>query len=427
MSNKGKVPKRLQLEVDTDPGVDDTLAILLALASPELEIKAITINFGNTDVEHSHNNILKIWHALHRHFDKHPEDRGRFPIFSPGYNGDLPFLACGSTGPLAGELMLAEYFHGRDGLSDISIRHPELSAPVDWHPELLRLTDQSAVDLSLELIRSYPPRSITYIALGPLTNLAWMMRTDAVCVRERIGRVITMGGAFEAPGNVTPVAEFNFYADPFAVKELLHPQEPYKGLPLDRFILLPLDVTTSHELPFAEYKKWVDPGFSDTRSPSEPNDKAPLTHFTSSFLERTAEVMRGFGVDAVQLHDPITVWCAICNPPVQDEAMYSPPLHNGWVICRRTFQVERTGEMTRGMLVIDRRVDEGNYELGDNRARVQALKDSSIQGRSSVQLKSKEELQKSVEAEGVIVVIESPGPQELLRLILKRIWGVEGA
>jgi hypothetical protein len=78
------------------------------------------------------------------------------------------------------------------------------------------------------------------------------------------------------------------------------------------------------------------------------------------------------------------------------------------------------------MLVVDRREDEGSFELGDNRARVQALKDS-IQGRSSVQLKSKERFQKSVQAEGVIIVIESPGPQELVRFILKRIWGVEGA
>lgn len=63
------------------------------------------------------------------------------------------------------------------------------------------------MDLSLDLIRSHPPRSMTYIALGPLTNIARMMHTDADCVRERIGRVIAMGGALEAPGNVTPVAE----------------------------------------------------------------------------------------------------------------------------------------------------------------------------------------------------------------------------
>lgn len=97
-----------------------------------------------------------------------------------------------------------------DGLADISTRHPELSVPLDWESELLRITDQDAVDLSLDVIRAHPPRSLTYIALGPLTNLARMMRKDPACVRERIGRIIAMGGALEAPGNVTPVAECGY-------------------------------------------------------------------------------------------------------------------------------------------------------------------------------------------------------------------------
>lgn len=122
--------------------------------------------------------------------------------------------------------------------------------------------------------------------------------------------------------------------------------------------MLPLDLTTSHELPFSEYKKWIDPAFADTSSPSKPEAKSLLTHFTSSILEQTAEVlktilylydlsdgnsqvMRGFGVDAVQLHDPITVWCAICNPPVQDDMTKGRPLRNGWGGQKRLFQVER--------------------------------------------------------------------------------------
>lgn len=147
---------------------------------------------------------------------------------------------------------------------------------------------------------------MTYIALGPLTNLARMVRMDVTCVRERIGRVVAMGGALEAPGNVTPLAEcgsslstvsllltqhtVNFYADPYAVRELIHPVDSTKGLPLERFMLLPLDVTTSHELPFSEYKKWVDSAFANTLSPSKPEVKSPLTHFTTSVLERTVEV-----------------------------------------------------------------------------------------------------------------------------------------
>lgn len=59
------------------------------------------------------NNIVKIWKALHMHFVKHPQDKGRYPLFTTGFQGDPPVLACGSTGPLGGERMFAEYFHGR--------------------------------------------------------------------------------------------------------------------------------------------------------------------------------------------------------------------------------------------------------------------------------------------------------------------------
>jgi inosine-uridine nucleoside N-ribohydrolase len=69
------------------------------------------------------------------------------------------------------------------------------------------LTDKSGVDIALDLIRTSPSRTITYIALGPLTNLARMMRQDGQLVRERIGRIICMGGALDVPGNTSPVAE----------------------------------------------------------------------------------------------------------------------------------------------------------------------------------------------------------------------------
>ena len=128
----------------------------------------------------------------------------------PNFKGDVPVLARGSQGPLQGELHSAEYFHGRDGLADISARHPEISVQEGWQSPLLRLTDQSAVDLSLDLIRDNPYRSVTYIALGPLTNLSHMMRKDAALIRDRIGRIIAMGGALETAGNVTAVAECEF-------------------------------------------------------------------------------------------------------------------------------------------------------------------------------------------------------------------------
>ncbi len=99
----------------------------------------------------------------------------------------------------------------RDGLGGISERYPEFNInppyqPTDDHPQL-QLTQRSGVDIALELIRSEPSRSITYIALGPLTTLAQVIRSDAALVRDRIGSVMIMGGALDVPGNTSPVAE----------------------------------------------------------------------------------------------------------------------------------------------------------------------------------------------------------------------------
>ena len=128
----------------------------------------------------------------------------------------------------------------------------------------------------------------------------------------------------------------NFFADPFAVKELLVPGDVGVGLPLDRFVLLPLDITTPHELPFQVYIDKVDNTFEGPARPSQEEGKKTLTHFTSSFLEKTRSVMLEFGKDAMELHDIVAVWCAIANPPG-----ISPSLSDGWLSTKRVFQIER--------------------------------------------------------------------------------------
>lgn len=129
----------------------------------------------------------------------------------------------------------------------------------------------------------------------------------------------------------------NFFADPFAVKELLLPKDPNAGLPLDRLLLLPLDITTPHELPFSVYKDKVDQSLEDSSRPSVATDKAPLTHFTSSFLERAREMMLKYGKDAIELHDPAAVWCAIEHPP----SSIGLALNEGWKARPRVFDIER--------------------------------------------------------------------------------------
>ena len=98
-----------------------------------------------------------------------------------------------------------------DGLSEITHSHPEFNLPLDLlsvgvHPQL-ELSDRPGHQVAFDILRDHPPRSVTYIALGPLTNLARMLRIDGAFMRERIGRVVIMGGAFDVPGNTRASAE----------------------------------------------------------------------------------------------------------------------------------------------------------------------------------------------------------------------------
>ncbi|KDR75339.1 hypothetical protein GALMADRAFT_227002 [Galerina marginata CBS 339.88] len=403
--------------IDTDPGVDDVIAILLAIASPELEILAYNVSYGNTDIESSYLNILKVYQAIERHLETFPSHKDRFPNFNAKRK---PVLAKGSAGPLEGELHSAQYFHGRDGLGDIADRHPGLNLDfhLDPHP-YLEISTQSGVEVALDILRSRRTRTVTYIALGPLTNLALMMRKDSQLVMDRIGRIICMGGALDVPGNTSPVAEFNFFADPYAVKELLLSTPLHKGLPLDRFLMLPLDITTRHELPFPVYAEVVDPAFENTLIPSSPHEKPFLTHFTSSFLERTREIMLQFGKDAMELHDIVAVWCAIEHPPFADGEPVT--LAGGWQGSRRVFEIERTGELTRGMLVVDRREDESAYPLGANRS--EAQRDPNGVFHNTKLPETGINTTQVYLDQGILCIQATPGPDILLKLLLDRIWG----
>ncbi|KAK7687189.1 hypothetical protein QCA50_009693 [Cerrena zonata] len=429
--------------IDTDPGVDDVLALLLALASPELEIIAIIVTYGNTDADASYVNILKVYDNLSRHFAQYPEDQKHWPNFAVLKK---TILARGAVGPLAGEPHTAQYFHGRDGLGDITNRYPSLNLHKDAlsqsdHPQL-QFTEKSGVDVALDLVSSHPSGSITYIALGPLTTLAQVAQKGDGMFAERIGKVVCMGGNLDVPGNTTPVAEFNFFADPYAVHAVLPPPSSAPApVPLEKFILVPLDITTQHELPFPSYVQHVDPSFPPpTPEPLQPLEegvkRSPIVYFTSAFLSRTREVMLKFGKDVMELHDIAAVWYAIENPPNLNDPLKTG---EGWELVRREFQIERTGELTRGMLIIDRRNDSGAYAPGANRARVQAeLERLNAQTKGafeSTALPAQVEVETESQADspsnhtgssgnGVPVVTRTPGGDVLLKLLMKRVWGV---
>lgn len=165
--------------LDCDPGHDDAIALLLALASPEIELLAITTTYGNQTLEKTTENALRVLELVER--------------------TDVP-LAAGAAAPLARDLVVAAHVHGESGL-DGPVLPRATSRPVDL----------SAVALITDRIR-HADRPVTLIATGPLTNVANVLAAHG---REGIERIVLMGGAI-AEGNFTPAAEFNIWSDPEA-------------------------------------------------------------------------------------------------------------------------------------------------------------------------------------------------------------------
>jgi len=150
----------------------------------------------------------------------------------------------------------------------------------------------------------FPPTTIAYLALGPLTSLAnlhALAPSPRASLLHHFALILAMGGALDSPGNTTPCAEFNIYGDAHAAAVVF----AVADVPV---YLFPLDLTTALTLPFEYYTSLVDPHFVDPSVPSRAQEKEPLTHFTSSFLEGTRAVLRQFGGDAMELHDPAVVW-----------------------------------------------------------------------------------------------------------------------
>jgi purine nucleosidase len=168
--------------IDTDPGVDDFLAIALALNSPELVIEAFTTTGGNAALRHTNANMLRILEALNR-----PE----MPVYR------------GSQRPLVGSFGNAEDVHGVGGLP-ISLPRPSI-----------RTRDGHTVNHMAQRLENGP--AATLIALGPPTNIGRLFRDHPGSMKS-VERVVIMGGALDVPGNVTDYAEFNVWSDPEATE-----------------------------------------------------------------------------------------------------------------------------------------------------------------------------------------------------------------
>lgn len=187
--------------IDTDPGQDDAVAILLALGSPaELEVLGIVAVAGNVGLAQNAKNALKV-------------------VEVSGAKGIRVYA--GSERPMRRPLVTAEYIHGKTGLDG-----PDLPDPVQ------KLEAQHGVDFIIDTLRREPDKSVTLCALGPLTNLG-MAFVKAPDIVPRVAEIVLMGGGLFEGGNVTPAAEFNIYVDPEAADVVFHSGVPITQVPLD--------------------------------------------------------------------------------------------------------------------------------------------------------------------------------------------------
>ncbi len=187
--------------IDTDPGQDDAVAILLALASPEeLDVIGITTVAGNVPLALTSRNARMVCELAGR--------------------SDVPVYA-GCDAPMQRRLVTAEHVHGKTGLDG-----------ADLPPPKMPLQDGHAVDFLIDTIRSAPSDTITLCTLGPLTNVATAFE-KAPDIAPRLHQIVMMGGAYFEVGNVTPAAEFNIHVDPHAAKIVFAAGVPLTVVPLD--------------------------------------------------------------------------------------------------------------------------------------------------------------------------------------------------
>lgn len=254
--------------IDTDPGVDDALTILLAMASPEIHLEALAITQGNVTVEKGTRNALAVLELLNA-------------------NG-IP-VAQGTSLPMVGPLLASDRVHGISGLGEANLPEPK-TKPVPQH----------AIDYLIERFLA-EPGEISLFAIGPLTNIALAIRKEPRFA-EAVKETVIMGGAIREGGNITPQAEFNIYCDPHAAHVVFH-----SGIPIT---LIPLDVTHKCMLYTEQIKQ-----LSVQDSPVS----RFVTDATATYLNFTKSKT---GVDGCALHDPLTLATAIAPELLTFEKHY---------------------------------------------------------------------------------------------------------
>lgn len=266
--------------IDADPGIDDSIAIILANNVVEYEILGISLVSGNVHVEKGRKNILRLSKFSDRDFK----------------------IYMGSSSPLSKEFINAEDTHGEDGLGETYLDYEEKNS------------DGDAINFLVEEARK---GEITIFALGPLTNIARALKRDRAAFKDT--RIIIMGGNFKSYGNMSPVAEFNFYVDPDAADYVI------KNAP-NKVEIMPLDVTRKFVLTpsILSYMKRLNPEVG--------NFVEKITNFYMDFHWEYEKIIGSV------INDPLTIILE-----------RNPELFKG-----RTFNAECiTDGPARGMLMVD--------------------------------------------------------------------------
>jgi inosine-uridine nucleoside N-ribohydrolase len=277
------VPSKPQrIIIDTDPGVDDAMAIFLALRSPELKVEAITAVSGNVPLAFTLPNALRLVEIA-----GHPE---------------IP-VAGGAAFPLVRRLVTAAYVHGNNGLGGVEFPEAKIKPVPETATELIR-----------RIIRANPGE-ITIAAVGPLTNIATVLKSDPGIARL-IKSFALMGGSLSG-GNITPAAEFNFYVDPEAARVVFD-----SGVPI---LMVGLDVT--HKVLLRE---------SHVRTLEAAQN--PVSQAAAKIMKATfARIAKTNDETVVAMHDPLTI-ASLIDPSVVT-------LRDYYV------QIETLGELTAGQSI----------------------------------------------------------------------------
>ncbi|KAI1326272.1 Inosine/uridine-preferring nucleoside hydrolase domain-containing protein [Xylariaceae sp. FL0255] len=368
-------PKR-RLIIDTDPGGDDILAMLLALsASPQdLEVMMISVTYGNVPLDGCLKNVVGLFKVLDLEMEWR-KAQGKTLGFE-GLRTFRPIVAVGPDHPLEDELLVADGFHGEDGLHGIHQALPHLSPEETWEalfkdgipkpeeePSYYKYFKPSKTPAHKEILRilkEEPADTVSICALGPLTNLALAASEDPETFL-RVKEIAVMGGAVEVPGNVTPSAEFNTFADAVATarvfaltsptpsstmppipkeKSTLPPYPEKLSKPLN-LSLFPLDITEPHLLNLDLFTE---------RITAQLSVKSPLgiwvNHYMSGIFRQIISIVGDAVEPGLSLHDPLTVWYMLTGEdPAWKLAADAP----------EDIRIETSGQWTHGMHVKDRR------------------------------------------------------------------------